>query len=69
MASKVRDKNRRIRGNFVKAEDIAYWAPVTHEEAVLINKARAAHEESTGIPVPPFQMLSRMVRAFNPHEQ
>lgn len=58
------NEDRKERGPYRKKEEIAFWYPVSHDEAKAIEQAREHCEKKEGYAPPPFQMLGRIIRSY-----
>lgn len=59
----MNNQNKEKLGPFVPREDIAFWYPVSIEEAALISKYQQHLRKTEGYAPPSFQTMSRAMRA------
>ncbi len=54
--------NKQYKGQFLKKEQIAYWYPVSHEKAELIEESRQILSKvEKQYPIPQFQLIELMI--------
>lgn len=56
---------RKDRGPYRQKDEIAFWYPVSHDEAKAIERAREFHKKAEGYAPPQFQMLGRIIRSYD----
>lgn len=61
-------KSRKELGPYIPKDKIAYWFPVSHDEAEIIEMHRDMHL-GNGEHFAPYQLISRSIRTYRPHEQ